>query len=683
MESQMETDLDQHYDPLIDDTLLTIQILFLDPWKYGYPVDCLRLSFWLLTLDNLIKPKLPEEFQALEATLSKERTLRNILRKIHHDQSLQSQALTLLPLLLAQVDLTQDSHRKCLQEIRNFSFTKCLFGPWFHNQFPEKSTPPEANLRMRLYNFRHWIRWKTGHRYSNEYQILNVGAEWTPDLQAICEFNDLIICEELPLRKGYSPVHSILPLNTSTSVEVNHLGDLYGALVDPSRNYRSPAAFHPGVSHCVDTLFGLNLEEISQNPILYKIVTDHMEKSSTYMGRDHLFHLPWQLGDPHLPKPTVTFDEPIFRSLSFRSKRNETYISLKNVLKGFSKISISLSRERKSAVDYVEPKIEPEKEERPSEVKAELMSIRRKAKLMQTRRLNNIRYFYSVDSRLNALDGTFQDYEEDPFVDGELLEEVFEGSEEWKNNPTGYALLCKRLILLSDQVSMPEYPDLNQFETLFEEASKRSNPQPIQTILDTCSTIASNIDEERTSKILSAAKELPVIKQALTSVYYNSIAKKLIRENKWDLLGKMERAELGKESHRKHLQEIAGMRIDQFLKRDTMSPNEIKTLSKLTLDLMEQLIVFLQNDTSEKPLMESLKSNLSRINSKHRDRLSHRLEDMDSDLILECQIWLQYLCAYIHVTNAETYWNILNNVEELFDSVWKKIEQNLLGELVV
>jgi len=564
----------------------TYDVLFKLPYQHGFPVDSIMLTYWILTLDNVVKTK-DESHEDFLKHLRTEKRLSNLAQKIFGNPELQEKSLQFL--------------EHCLLSLGDLLLSKA-----------QSESLSELDLDTLA---------DSSDEQTNDFlEILNSIQEQYPKLPI---FNLPTQIRELAPPKGNKPpgfiskTHSFRSQAKPSQISENSLHKLSKGLAT--------------ASSALNSIDANDVRGLYQN------------LQSKYRNRFRLFSIKLQaeisnkLKQSH-PEPKISTKRDTMQTVEQTSKFT-TGLGLFN-------------------------------------------SQQRKVNLLRKKRQTSLHYRFTYPPSLEELDVKARNFDVNPEIDHGLIQAVFSGSA-WQTNPTGVSILCKRVLMTVEDASSLELPPFEELGTLIIKASQAGEKQPVEKILESCSAVAQNLDSHQLHRLVKLATELPAMKEVLHDEFCAREASNLITSEKWDQLPKKDRINIGQLAKERHIYSVAEDKINHFLKEDTLSEIDVHRMTEITVKIMDQLVDFLAGIESIPADQGSLLAQVRSLSSEHSETLKDRIECIDHEFILECQVWLQTICQFLYQADSEYYLSVIRSIESLFVTVWKKVGEQLLKGLVV
>jgi len=723
------------------DLILLFERNFSLLWQYGFAVDSLKLAFWLVYLDNCLRFRISDSYPAIYKLLSESDNLEVVAEQICKSEELQFQCIHYIGYCLTnlqQGDKSSEVLEELENQIKELH-SQFIHGQHFQNDHPEPTIPADIHLKLRYFNPYHLYRWIQGKRYNEKGTSLSIISEWIHDLEAICALAWEIHSKKLPLRSGRGSFKTLTPIGARKAIAVEDLESLKQCLSVPAKRLRRPAVHNESFLAVLNLILDLDVDGLYQNLERFQELHRLMNYIQKEQYKEHLFLNPFRIGAELLPEPTgVPLELSRVKSIRIveameanRAKGGQGGLSyLLNGLSGAMNLLYSLRPEeiQKRFVDWshgsknqLDRLLEQIKglqasdlqrlfKKSPEEVglddlddptnsqtnkhtnwgieladgipggsgasganRNELLKLRQQ--LVEEKKSTDLKFKFPTNSPLNCFEEGIQKFDEEKVIDQDLLKNTMDG-DSWKTNPKGTSNLCRGILLASGQPNLQQLATSDQLDELCTQAATTERKELISELIKTCEHISSNMSPEQMEQINKAIKATPDAREVIHEECCKQEADRIIQQEEWHNLPKKDKLKLSKLANEKHVLEIAEQTIDQFLKQDHLSERDIQRMSFITLRVMDRLIRYLEQQTLDDEHMVLL-DKVKLINEHHSDSLTGKIANVDQGFILECQIWLLNICRYIHDKDNQYYLSLVKEVESLFVTVWKKVEEQL------
>ncbi|MCO4783796.1 MAG: hypothetical protein KC646_15825 [Candidatus Cloacimonetes bacterium] len=676
-------------------------------WIHGYAVDSLKVAYYVVLLDNYFKYDIKQNYPNIAQELSSIFTVQQLADILVQNPKLTNEAVDYIGGLLESINHKVHKYEELskIQIQLDVLTSQFIHGHYLENLDPVSEIPLHIQLKQRTLNQYHLYRWLTGKRYQSSGTNLAIVSQWIPDLEAIATVNSLINTEKIKLNEGFFPLDSLIPIGSKAAIKISSIDDFLSALVIPAKKLRLPATSNSSVVNCIETIININFVELAKNQSNLKAYQTLLDQIQSDKFKDHLFLEPFHVDHPLLPAPT---DSPVdisdlgtFRNSidqnkteSKTSKKSLTDKLLENtfelvhlfgklkpneIQRIFQNFKYGSEQKYKKLVDQIknfnttnsldhdldsQDKL-PYLSDKPTKKAADNLKDKPSALGLKL----------NLSSPLNKFDDTLPNTPTRP-ISAELVISALE-STLWATNPKEFSELVFKILHLSNNTKL----DIIHINKLVQVAKETKNDQGIKSLIHVSTKCSKSLNKGQMEILNKYIQNLPEIGNLINDNHCNLEATKLIQNEKWDKLPKKDKNKLTKLANEKHLIEVAEVHMDDFLRKESLSNQDLQNLGEITSVLLQALMTFLEKSAENSQSFEELINQVKILHQKHTDKMRSKISDIDEHFITEIQNWLQELLQFVYERDEKEYLECISNIEVMFISVWKKVEQQLKDQV--
>lgn len=672
-------------------------------WNYGYAVDALKVAYYVVLLDNYFKYDIEQNYPNIAKQLGAVFTVQQLADILVQNHTLTNEAVDYVGGLLESINPSVHKYEELTKiQIKLDVLTgQFLHGHYLENLKPISEVPVHIQLQQRTLNQYHLYRWLTGKRYQSSGTNLAIVSQWIPDLEAIATVNNLINTEKIKLNEGFYPLDSLIPIGSKAAIKISTIDDFLQALVIPAKKLRLPATSNSSVVNCIETIININFLELAKDQSGLKAYKTLIDQIQSDKFKDHLFLEPFHIDHPLLPAPT---DSPVEIS-DLGTFRNNIELSSDESTKKKKSISDKVL-ENTFEILQLFGKLKP------NEIQRVFQNLKYGSELKYKRLLDQIKNFkftneddaplesldlkidepqvyiddkdpraknkpaalglkLNLTSPLNKFDNSLPNTPTRP-ISAELVISALE-STLWLTNPKEFSELVYKILHLSNDTKL----DITHINKLVQVAKETKNDSGIKSLIQVSTESSRTLNKGQMEILNEYIQNLPEIGNLINDNHCEIEASKLIQKEKWDKLPNKDKNKLTKLANEKHLIEVAEVHMDDFLRKESLSNQDLQNLGEITNVLLQALMSFLEKSAENSQSFEELISQVKILHQKHTDKMRDKISDIDVNFITEIQNWLQELLQFVYERDEKEYLECIANIEVMFISVWKKVEQQL------
>lgn len=655
-------------------------------WDFGFAVDSAKVAYFILILDKYLRYNLVDTFPKMQDLLSRSKNMPDLARKIVDDLELQPMCMEFARSQLDSIDPKSHQLKDLQQLLKDIYDFQSLFvlGTMIQNQKPLGSLPDYLRLKLRIINPLHTYRWVHGKRADSTGTYLATVSQWVPDLEAIVTLNYFIKVNQIPLFSPAEALQEIVPIGARKSVPVKSLSEWMHAMVIPAKKLRRPAIQNESLLLCIKTIFAIDYERLNEDQILR--LTRLLDELQSKELKRHLFIEPLYRGAPEIAIP-VELPAEVTEMQSFRYKAGGRADRPKDLNERLSEIFAGV----KAGIQKISPEeVQKFYQEAKQQSQKRLQQLTQKLQNRDFSEPEEQRPVPTVYKRqprpsvltekmpdipiLKQLDAALIPYESRPPDVTNLM--ALLSSSFWRTHPYGISNLCSRILtaLLPEGSAIP-----TDLDSRFLQASVANRFADIKIILSDCIELIQLASAEKIAAITKVAASLSDVHDVLYQDFCSKEATRLIHTQNWDALTVGEKVKLSKLINQKHILHVAHRELEQFFQKDSLSHKEIENLGMISVKIIEKLILLLERD--DNPSSQHLLQKIRQVHQRHADNLRNRMGDTGRDFVAECQDWIHSICIYLYEQDNKHFYESVREIESMFVSVWKKVEEQLSEQI--